>query len=654
MPLRPILLAGRRGYSCWSNMTFFFVLFICFFAAHAGFAIEEGFEGALPDFHTYQATYTSDVTRVHSGTRSLRVTPTKGSGGAYFKLDGTLDFTSDYEYTLWVYAGTTGAVSVYISASDGKERYTVSRTGSRVSGKWVQLRGVVRARQWRSADRDFMLALSTSGESWFDDVVLRKAKIPDPAIEVWPRLEAELRAAADRHAVPLRRGQRLVLDATKAVLAPDIALPEVTAVNTTAVAVPAEGLLTYAIDVTEAMYVTGTVQLEPDSDLRPGLRAYVLSDSTVVAAPVVKSAPWRNIGNVETGPAPSVLGDKPAAEVRLVEWRLTKGRHYLAVAGPHFRPAGVVRRFELQALDRPVTEPQYAFALFADTHLGKGRHEWMNIKMDEPSILELEQTFKQVRNEGADFAFIAGDMTDGGRRDQFESLASVIKNASLPVYGCVGNHETFGSTSRKDLMELVPHLFPLAKTDYVLSKPPLRFVVLDGSWWHDREGNILSGYDRSKAVGVTIKPEQLEWLRSTLAADAHTPTVVLWHYAFSNRRGVTSCGYDLGQPTLEKNVMKILEASSNVVATLNGHMHFNAFSSHQGIACIQNAAYAEWPNMYRVFRVYADRIEWEVRQVSNRGFVREGVEPAKALNWMLSTQEGDLSGTVNLAPRPRN
>jgi hypothetical protein len=114
---------------------------------------------------------------------------------------------------------------------------------------------------------------------------------------------------------------------------------------------------------------------------------------------------------------------------------------------------------------------------------------------------------------------------------------------------------------------------------------------------------------------------------------------------------VTSCGYRLNQPTLAKGVMEILAAAPNVVATLNGHTHFNALDTYRGITCIQNAAYVEWPNMYRVFRVYADRVEWEVRQVSNRGFVSEGVVPAKALSWMLSTGDGDLSGAVSLAPR---
>jgi len=91
----------------------------------------------------------------------------------------------------------------------------------------------------------------------------------------------------------------------------------------------------------------------------------------------------------------------------------------------------------------------------------------------------------------------------------------------------------------------------------------------------------------------------------------------------------------------------------NVAATLNGHMHYNAVDEDHGIVCLQNAAFVEWPNLYRVLRVYADRVEWEVRQVHNRGFVSEGILPEKALTWMISTREGDLAGTVRLAPEKR-
>ena len=75
--------------------------------------------------------------------------------------------------------------------------------------------------------------------------------------------------------------------------------------------------------------------------------------------------------------------------------------------------------------------------------------------------------------------------------------------------------------------------------------------------------------------------------------------------------------------------MSIVQAAPNVVATLNGHDHWDEVNTLEGITHIQNAAFVEWPNSYRVFRVYADRMEWEVRQVSNRGYIRESFLPGE-------------------------
>ncbi len=632
--------------------TIFLSIVLTSFFAQAQVEISENFEGKLPDFHVFQATYTSDVSRAHSGARSLRVTPTKNSGGAYFKLDGHLDFSSDYEYTLWVNTGSNNTANVYISASDGKRRYTVSRVSGGLADQWVQLRGVVRAKQWQPDHRDFMLALSSHAECWFDDVVLRRVDLPDPAIEVWPHLEAQLRATAEQHVVTLRRGEHLTLKPSQGVIAPAIDRVKVLPVDASPIAIPAEGLLMFAVDVEEPVYVAGTLELEPDADLRPGLRAYVLADDTLIGAPMVKAATWYNIGNKLTAPAPDIQGEKPATTVKLTEWRWEKGRHYLTVAGPHMRSAGLFRSLELRALPRPVEQPLYAFALFADTHLGAGRPEWMNVKMDEPAISELGASLRQLHAESVAFALIAGDMTDVGRSSEIESLAHAIRSADLPVYGCIGNHEVFSAGSRETLMKVIPNLFPDNQTQYVLNKPPLRFLVMDGAWWHDREDNVLDVYDSAKAVRMKPRPADIEWLRQRLAEDVHTPTLLIWHFPFCNRGGASTCGYQLGKPQVwNAEVLSIIEAAPNVVATLNGHMHYTSVDEHNGIICLQNAAYAEWPHLYRVLRVYSDRIEWEMRQVHNRGFVSEGVLPAKALTWMISTREGDLGGTVRLAPR---
>ena len=611
-------------------------------------AIDEGFEDAIPDFHTYRAGYVADTAHAHTGAKSLRVDPQDSpTGGAYFRLDGVIDTARDYEFSAWVWAGSDGAVSLYVSAAGEKGRFVVSRTGGGVKNKWVQLVGHIRRKQWQGADRQVMLAMTTKGTSWFDDVILRTTTLPDPPIEMWPTLEPKLRAAADGNVTALSRGREVTLGARRAALALDMKHAEVSVPRNAHITLAPDSVLTFAVDAPMPMYVTGTLSLTHGDDLRPGLRAYVFCDTTLVATPMVAAPPWQSIGGKITGSAPAIAGAVPPEQIELTKWLLPAGRHYLTIAGPHFRGAGLFRSLTIKALADTPRTPRYRFALFSDTHLGQGRSTWMNNKLCGAVGAELTHTFTSLREQGVAFAIIAGDMTDSATRSQFSQLAGVLKNSGLPVYGCVGNHDAYHSSSRPDQLELLPAIFPGGRTDYAFERLPLRFVVLDASYWRTKEGGFTETYERGKTRGIGLKPEQIEWLRSTLAADPATPTVVVWHYASYNRGGVSSCGYKL-PACRDKQILDTLEAAPNVIATMNGHKHWNSVDRTGGITCIQNAAFVEWPNMYRVFRVYDDHLEWEVRLANSFGFVRESFVPEKALSWVISTQAGDLAGRISL------
>ncbi|MDD4019737.1 MAG: metallophosphoesterase [Kiritimatiellae bacterium] len=270
--------------------------------------------------------------------------------------------------------------------------------------------------------------------------------------------------------------------------------------------------------------------------------------------------------------------------------------------------------------------------------------------MSEPCLAaELSATFKSLRKEGIDFVMMAGDMTNNAARNQFEQLAGVLKESNMPCYGCVGNHDSYLKTSRPDMLELLPGMFPGMATDYILYKRPLRFIVLDGSFWRHRDGTFHDFYDKAQADGIGMKPEQFEWLQWALACDVTTPTVIVSHYVFKANNDVSSAGFNLASTTntsVGSKVMELLGKATNVVATMNGHAHWNELSTYGNIQCIQNAAFGEWPSAYRVFRVYEDRVEWEVRQVGNRGLIRESCLPEKGLNWMISTHAGDLTGEI--------
>lgn len=625
--------------------------------ARAERAIDEGFEGQLPDFHTYRSEYSADTTHVHGGERALRVKATQSSslGGAYFRLDGMLDYSSDYEYSVWVYSGKGADTRVYISADGGRGRYTVSSSKGRgVEGQWVQLRGVVYANQWRESDKELMMALTTTDVSWFDDVILRKVDAGKPPIELWPESEVRLRAEADKRVTRIRAGQEVELSASQGVLMPSVGERTIVVPDGDQVKVAAEGVLIFALEVEERVYLHGEVELEHESDLRPGIRCLVLGNDSVIGAPMVSAEPWQNVGGRSTGVLPDVQGGRPETRVRLERWYLNPGRHYLSITGPHIRSAGVFRGLRLRATERVVEAPLYTFAFFTDTHLGSGRSEWMNIKMCGPAAEALTTDLRLLKAEGVDFAIIGGDMVDNGRPEQVEALAEVIKSGGLPVYGVMGNHEAFTAGSRKNFNEVIPGLFPGGETQYVLYKEPLRFIMLDGCWWYDSNGELQAESGHKKGFGMRMRPEELEWLEQRLAEDTKNPTVVVWHFPFLLERGVASSGKMLGKRFVQNEaVNRAIMAHPNVVATLNGHFHYNTVESLEGIVGLQNAAFVEWPNFYRVLRVYSDRVEWEVRQTHNRGFITEGVLPHKGLVWMASVKDGDLEGTFRLAPRKR-
>jgi hypothetical protein len=361
----------------------------------------------------------------------------------------------------------------------------------------------------------------------------------------------------------------------------------------------------------------------------------VLCDTTVVAAPMSVAPEW-SVREI-TDPAPRVTGSRPPPVVRLPPWLARRGRRYIAVAGPHFRPAGTFISLTLRVLDRAVEEPLYQFAFISDTHVRReGREDWMNRKMGDASAPELLRTLTSLSSEGVSFVIHGGDLTENATRDQFQLIRDVFAAQPLPVYGCLGNHDRYLPTSRPDARELLAAHFPGGALDYTVVRPPLRFVVMDVEIEDER-----------------VRADKERWLRETLDQDSATPTVFVWHYPPYNRGGVSSCGFRVQDWSAlgRRVILNAIRERPNVVASINGHDHWDEVNTLDRLALVQNAAFVEWPNTYRVYRVFRDRLEWEVRQVANRGFVRESFLPSKAMSWMIATRPDDLRGTVHLRRR---
>ncbi|MDD2708153.1 MAG: metallophosphoesterase [Verrucomicrobiae bacterium] len=444
--------------------------------------------------------------------------------------------------------------------------------------------------------------------------------------ETWEKLCAQ----ADKHVVEIESGKSLSLKACDGILVANGDEAHGVELAGEEVEVPKDGFLTFALNAKDALYVTGSVTLAPSSDLRPGLRATILCDDTLVGAPMVRASPWKGIGSDWfTGPAPDIEGERPDEQVELHQWLLPKGRHYLRIEGPLFRSAGIFKGVELRSLDRSVSTAIYTFALFADTHIQEKRaapREWMNNIMGGKTASEFASTLALLQKEGLAFAFLIGDMVNTGRAEQFQELAQAISVTGLPVYACIGSHDCSGDGGPSRAIEFMPDSFPGKSCFYDLDREPLRFIVMDSEHLYG---------------------EQVEWLRRKLAENLVVPTIVMWHTPFRCRPNPTSCGFMVPDWSFfGKKIPSILESTANVIATFSGHGHWNAVFPERGITNIQIAAFGEWPNVYGVFRVYQDRLEWELRQVHSRAFVHQSFVVPKALSWMISTFGNDLGGMI--------
>lgn len=616
--------------------------------------LSESFEGSPPTLQSFHATYSILAGPAHSGSKSLLLEPNSGqSGSVYFKLSPDVSPQRSYRFSATVRLAEEGLASLYISAaSGGTRRQLAAAKGARAkNGSWTLIAGIIHPEDWGESHNDVRLALFATVPAYFDDVAIEEIEESPQRIVSWPKSLAQLHEVADHMAHPLSRGRQLELSPSGGALSLDLDNEAAVTPDNSDVEIPADGALVYTFDLAEPAVVSGKITLQHRGNLRPGLRAYVLIDSTLVAAPMVHAAPWNNIDGVLKNPAPELAGAPPSSEVTLTGCTLPAGRHRLMIAGPHSRPAGVLSACILKA-EAAGPAPLYTFGFLADTHLDATREEWMNEKLTGEVAGQLRSTLAELRHEAVAFVILGGDMVDHGTAEEYSLLRDIVRESGVEVFGVLGNHDTVRLTSRDDVMRYDADLFPGGKTYYTVVKPPLRFVMLDKAYWRSESGAISPCRVPGKFIANTISPEQVDWLQSILRADPQTPTLVISHFQFFGDAGPASSGYEVASWPIHDASTDLMAKAPNVFATLNGHTHWSQVGQAGRITWLQNAAFVEWPAMYRVFRVYSDHLEWETRLVSNLGFLRESILPAKGLTWMISTSPADLAGSIPFPSAP--
>jgi Icc protein len=113
-----------------------------------------------------------------------------------------------------------------------------------------------------------------------------------------------------------------------------------------------------------------------------------------------------------------------------------------------------------------------------------------------------------------DLVLATGDLTDGGRPEEYARLRALLAPLPMPVYLVMGNHDL-----RDALREAFPdHAYLRADPVFVhyVVEGPLRIVVADST---------MPG-----EPGGTLDAERLAWIDAALGADRSRPAMLVLHH----------------------------------------------------------------------------------------------------------------------------
>lgn len=141
-----------------------------------------------------------------------------------------------------------------------------------------------------------------------------------------------------------------------------------------------------------------------------------------------------------------------------------------------------------KALAATRTLPEFSFQIVTDTHLGRADNN--------AAERQWKRAAEEINAAPGAFALHLGDVVDSGREAQYPVYLDIRKTIKKPVHEIPGNHDSVDLFTK--------HIRP--QIDMSFEHGGVRFVLFNNS-------------DRESHMGF-IKPPQLEWLKSELAAAA--------------------------------------------------------------------------------------------------------------------------------------
>jgi 3',5'-cyclic AMP phosphodiesterase CpdA len=196
-----------------------------------------------------------------------------------------------------------------------------------------------------------------------------------------------------------------------------------------------------------------------------------------------------------------------------------------------------------RALAETRTLPEFTFHIVSDTHIGR--------QDNEAALKQWKATVAELNAASGAFVLHLGDVVDSGREAQYPVYLDVRKTINKPVHEIPGNHDP------QDLF--AKYIRPQIDTSF--GHGGVRFVLFNNS-------------DRESHMGF-IKPPQLEWLKSELAAAAKADQfVVLCCHVPVHTNAHPDRGWYVKPADGQTEFYALLEQHKpRVLALFHGHFH---------------------------------------------------------------------------------
>jgi len=216
-------------------------------------------------------------------------------------------------------------------------------------------------------------------------------------------------------------------------------------------------------------------------------------------------------------------------------------------------------------------------AFLSDTHV--------NLRTNEPGLAynrRLDQAITQVNAAKVDLVLIAGDLTDGGTRQQMELFKRKVKAFKPPVLFVPGNHDVgiVGNGS--------------VKTSITPDRVRLYAKTLGPNWFVPETAGVRVIGINSCLFGSGFKEEADQWkfLEQELAKPRGKPTLLLEHYPLFVKSGDEPRVSTWNVPPEPRKRLLALVQRSDVRAVLSGHLHYPMINRLSGILFLGNTTTA--------------------------------------------------------------